>query len=929
MTLNEDNGDKDFVRVRVSEENSPNFHYLYAMVDSGNRACSLISEKTFKKICKNQELSPVPPAARNLTGAGDGHTLIPIGRPKTALNLWFYSPNPNEKRTLRVQLFPLVVKNLHLPFLLSYKDLKALGATLHFRNDLLELPYLNEEPLKIQMRSNLIQCTPVVTQSGIDIEPGQEAVFPAQVMNSQVNAEVLIEPDELFSNKTCLKMVTIVDKVRHRNKVTVRVWNPTSHIVTIKPNTVVGSAIPFNEKPLPDVMACLANNSTGDDNIQSEDFESEELFKRLWIDLFEQKDTTLTEDQKIQVIDKFMQRRKALALNPEDVGLVKDVQFGIDTGDHPPISCKSRPLPPHLLDDLKVQIKKWLSQGVAEPCNGPWASALVPVVKKNGGWRFAVDYRKLNSITKKDARPVANLNDRLSLLKSQNDNPMRYWASLDLSEAYHCVEIKEEDKDKTAVITPIGLYRFNRMTFGFCNAPQTFHQVVQMMEKSMMEKDPTMAQTILLYFDDAILGGHSFEELLLKLDLFLKTVQELGLKIQPKKCTIGAKELKWLGHTITDEGIKPDSKMVETIKNWDPPTDSRELGALTGALNYFRKFLRNYSKRVKNISELVKKTGKYQKGRPVPLAEPWSSKHQVELDDIISELLKPPILMHPDFSPSHGPFIISVDTSSHGVGMSLSQEQLVWNPVTQKKEMREVYIAFGSKKLNDAQSKWSSYKMELYGLVTAVQKFRYFLLNRKFIIRTDNQALVMLMKSSSKEMPRQCFRWAQDLADYNFEIIHVPGKKMSLVDSISRKSYKEGDQGTLHDFIPFRDIRWSDELDSVEDARTREDDEFWIPFLKKRHPPTDKKVHVSVVTRSQQLSQTPVLTDEGIGNDTEPDNVGDDIILETGETVPPLIPEIPEAEFLTEEETWDNVTNGLPDLGDVEDHQFLHFLGPL
>ena len=94
--INEDNGDKDFVRVRVSEQDSPNYHYLYAMVDSGNRACSLMSQKAFKKIYKNQSLSPVPQASRNLNGAGDGHALIPIGRPKVGLYLWFYSTDPKE-----------------------------------------------------------------------------------------------------------------------------------------------------------------------------------------------------------------------------------------------------------------------------------------------------------------------------------------------------------------------------------------------------------------------------------------------------------------------------------------------------------------------------------------------------------------------------------------------------------------------------------------------------------------------------------------------------------------------------------------------------------------------------------------------------------------------------------------------------------------
>ena len=114
QNINEDQGPKDFVRVRVSENDLPNYHFLYIMVDSGNRATSLMSEKAFRKIYKDQTLSSVPQASRNLNGAGENHSLISIGRPKAVLNMWFYSPDPKEKRTLKVKMHPLVVKNLHL-----------------------------------------------------------------------------------------------------------------------------------------------------------------------------------------------------------------------------------------------------------------------------------------------------------------------------------------------------------------------------------------------------------------------------------------------------------------------------------------------------------------------------------------------------------------------------------------------------------------------------------------------------------------------------------------------------------------------------------------------------------------------------------------------------------------------------------------------
>ena len=574
------------------------------MADTGNRACSLISEETFKRIYSTQELKNVPSNQRQLRGAGKEHALTALGVPKHPLHMWFYSPYKDELRQVMFVVRPVVVRNLNLPFLLAYKDLKTISAKVDTKTDTLELhSATGSTPLLIPMRGKPISNVNVVTPVGITIEPGQEVVIPAQVQRGLKNAEIFIEPNENFASKTQLMMVSVVDKVRDENRVMMRLWNPHSHNVKIKANSILGHANILGEGSTEDIAytsswdVCdhIAHNvaatlvdslkrSTGQ-KVQNNDFSTpkklKELFQRLWNDFqFDSDITVLSKEQKVKIVKRVMKRRKALALEPEDVGLVKGIEFSIDTQGHTPIQDKSRPLPPNLIKDLKEQIQKWMKQGVAEPGHGPWAAALVPVKKKNGNWRFAVDYRKLNAITKKDARPVANLNDRLALLKGQVERPLKYWASMDLSEAYHCVPIKEEDKDKTAVITPLGLYRFNRMTFGFCNAPQTFHQVVQMLEKSMLEKDPTMAQTILLYFDDAILGGHSFEELLAKLELFLSTVEELGLKIQPKKCTIGAKQLKWLGHTITKDGIQPDPDMVRTIKDWDPPHDSTTLGAL-------------------------------------------------------------------------------------------------------------------------------------------------------------------------------------------------------------------------------------------------------------------------------------------------------------------------------------------------------------
>ena len=176
---------------------------------------------------------------------------------------------------------------------------------------------------------------------------------------------------------------------------------------------------------------------------------------------------------------------------------------------------------PHLKEALKEQIDRWLSQKIIKPTDGPWASPIVAVPKKNGGVRFCADYRALNAITRCDSIPVANMEEKLAQIKGDPDKPTKYFGSIDLSEAYHSVPIKEEDQEKTSLITPLGLYKFQRMSFGLSAAPAAFHAVVQMIEKEMDSLDPEVGQRILLYFDDALITASDFEDLKRRLKVFL------------------------------------------------------------------------------------------------------------------------------------------------------------------------------------------------------------------------------------------------------------------------------------------------------------------------------------------------------------------------------------------------------------------------
>ena len=365
----------------------------------------------------------------------------------------------------------------------------------------------------------------------------------------------------------------------------------------------------------------------------------------------------------------------------------------------------------------------------------------------------------------------------------------------------------------------------------------------------MFEKNPQLAKSILMYFDDAILGGTSFEDLMAKLELFISQIEELGLRIGPKKCKIGCRELVWLGHRISERGIRPDEDRVQTLKDWPEPTNASEVKAIHGLASYFRKFIREFAAKTCHMRELMKT-----KNNAKVFA--WSKECKEEFKNIVQELCGPNILGHPDFSPSAEPFVLACDTSKKGVGCILSQYQTLLNEETGKMERREVLIAYGSRSLTQGEQCYSSYKLELAGLVSSVNHFKYYLLGKPFVIRTDHKALKWLMTTTHQECPAIVFRWQQLLQDYRFDIEYVPASKMRHADGLSRKGYKPGDTGVMVAPTHKREPLWHSEV-SDRDARVREDDDFWIPIVKRKFDRELDQIeqlpsNVNVLTRAQK-----------------------------------------------------------------------------
>lgn len=221
----------------------------------------------------------------------------------------------------------------------------------------------------------------------------------------------------------------------------------------------------------------------------------------------------LTTNQQAKLADLLQKWTCVFAAHDEDYGRTSAVMHQIPTIEAPPVRERYRPVPPSLYPELCGLLQGMLASGIVTESSSPWAAPVVLVKKKDGSWRFCVDYRKLNAVTHKDAFPLPRIEESLTGLKRA-----RWYSTLDLASGYWQVEVDPRDKEKTAFITPMGLYQWERMPFGLCNAPATFQRLMQ---RCLGEQ---VNDFLLIYFDDVILYSSDFDSHLAHLEQVFERV---------------------------------------------------------------------------------------------------------------------------------------------------------------------------------------------------------------------------------------------------------------------------------------------------------------------------------------------------------------------------------------------------------------------
>ena len=600
---------------------------------------------------------------------------------------------------------------------------------------------------------------PVKLRKEVELEPfEQKEVWGyTQVKGHSKRVVVCTESEELLMKGQVMCVNSKSNLLPHNSRVRVMLKNLSGKTVKMPAKTTIGEVSPCNVVPpiwKPEVGAKT------EDPDQAWTKEMEDLFEELGLN--EPKEWMTEEDilEAKKLVQKF---HMIFSKNDLDLGKTDKVKYKIKVTDSTPFKERYRRIPPSQYEAVRKHLQEMLDIGAIRPSDSPWCSAVVLVKKKSGELRFCIDLRKLNARTVKDAYSLPRIDETLERLKGSC-----IFSSLDLKSGYWQVEIEEESKKYTAfTLGPLGFFECNRMPFGATNAPATFQRL---MESCLGDLNLNWC---IIYLDDVVVYAPTVKEHLVRLEAVFQKLKDAGLKLKPSKCDLFKKSISYLGHVVSEEGVQTDPKKIEAVKNWKRPHNVHTVRRFLGFVNYYRKFIKDYSKIARPLYDLV--SGDNAKKRTNPVE--WSHAAEEAFQTLINKCTEAPILAYADFSL---PFELHIDASGIGLGAVLYQTQ----------EGKKRVIAYASRTLSHSEARYPAHKLEFLALKWALtDQFYEYLYGNSFEVYTDNNPLTYVLTTAKLDACGQ--RWVSAIAPMNFNLHYKPGRTNIDADALSRLTCSE------------------------------------------------------------------------------------------------------------------------------------------
>lgn len=443
-----------------------------------------------------------------------------------------------------------------------------------------------------------------------------------------------------------------------------------------------------------------------------------------------------------------------------------DLKIDLMPGKQPPHG-KIIPLSVAQSQVLKKYLDDQLSSGFMSLSKSPCSSPIFFIKKKDGELRPCVDYRKINDITIKNRYPLPS-----SDMLSEKLFGAKVFSKVDLRSAFNQLRIAEGHEWKTAIRTCFGLYEYNVMPFGLCNAPSAFQAFINEVLFSLID------QFVIIYLDDILIYSSDEEQHKIHLSEVFSRLKSAKLFCKISKCQFFCTEIEFLGYLIKPGGFAMTQNKIKALQDYPIPKNRKDLRSFLGLANFSRRFVHNFSKIALPLTELTKTTNRFA----------WNPAAEEAFNILKQQFISSPLLVTPDVSKE---FILECDASNFAMGAVLKQYH----------NGKLHPVAYYSRKLSSAELNYHVYDKEMLAIVKSLQHWRQFLegAQHPVIIHTDHKNLIYF--TESRVLNQRQARWAIDLLAFDFKIKYIPGHLNIIPDALSRRPdhFDESAKNTISD----------------------------------------------------------------------------------------------------------------------------------